>query len=156
MKKKVLISIVFIIFPLCGLFSQTPYYYYQGNKIYLYADSSIWHVEFKVFDNESQKEQRNDLLKKFHSKEILPNHYLYVVDSLNRDSFLLKIDQFNDHICSQSPRYWTNDSTLLIPQRTVIIKKKSKIDIARLLDSLNIVYDTLISDSNNLNCCKIT
>lgn len=53
MKKKVLISIVFIIFPLCGLFSQTPYYYYQGNKIYLYADSSIWHVEFKVFDNES-------------------------------------------------------------------------------------------------------
>ena len=135
----------------CPLVAQESYYYCQGKKVFLSENKLVRYVGLKNSLTENQVKNIQNNLNECCAKiyEFTPYFAKY---------FILedKMEQFNEVILNNdslislnSPNYASNDTLILYPARTILVKMKPSCSLLPVLDSIRVPYINVIQSKYN-------
>lgn len=150
---KFIYTLFLVFLGVCPLVAQESYYYCQGKKVFLSENKLVRYVGLKNSLTENQVKNIQNNLNECCAKiyEFTPYFAKY---------FILedKMEQFNEVILNNdslislnSPNYASNDTLILYPARTILVKMKPSCSFSLLpvLDSIRVPYINVIQSKYN-------
>lgn len=131
--------------------AQESYYYCQGKKVFLPKNERVRYVGLKNSLTEKQAKSIRENLSDCCTM-VYEHTPFFAKFFISED----KIEQFdgvihnNDSLISlNSPNYAPEDTLMLYPTRTILVKVKPSISLLSVLDNMEVPYDNVIQSKYN-------
>ena len=137
-------------------FAQTPFYYYQNKQIYLNENQLVRYIQVKQSVPIDQVQDFYAELSEccWRTDEFTPYFVKYYINQDKYPTFLQICNTYDSIISLHTPNYANNDTSIYYPERIVLAKINSNVDIQELLTENKVsFYNVVQSKYNNKEYC---
>ncbi len=137
--------------------AQESYYYCQGKKVFLPKNERVRYVGFKNTLSGNQAKSIRDNLSSCCTMiyEHTPFFAKYFISEDKIEQFDAVVHSNDSLICLNSPNYASDDTLMLYPTRTILVKVKPSISLLPILNNMKVPYDKVIQSKYNSQEYKI-
>ena len=149
--KKIIYTLFLFFLGMYPLLAQESYYYCQERKVYLHENNRVRYVGLKKTLAEDQVRLIQSELNECCARilEFSPYFAKYFILDGKTEQFESVINSNDSLLYLNSPDYASDDTLVLFPARTILVKMKSTTSLLPVLDSIGVPYKNVVQSRYN-------